>query len=204
MAIRQKAIATLSASSAFLTRSWSPTEAPPVVIRMSAPISRARRIPLVVACKRIRRNAEVDHFRALGAGQRPQRVAIGIDDLAESRRFAGHHQFIAGGEQSDLWPPADGQERVVHGGGEREIAVGKLLAGRQQHVAFTKIDAGAADMAARDRGFSDGNTVALDDRVFLNDDGIGTLGNDAAGKNAHGLAGAHELDRKAAPRRSRP
>ena len=49
IAIRQKAMATPSASSAVLTRSWSPTDAPPVVTRMSASTSRARRMPAVVA-----------------------------------------------------------------------------------------------------------------------------------------------------------
>ena len=49
IAMRQNAMAVPSASSDRLTRSWSPTEAPPMVIRISASASRARRMPCVVA-----------------------------------------------------------------------------------------------------------------------------------------------------------
>ena len=72
-------------------------------------------------------NAELDGFGAFGAGERPQRVAIGIDDLARARRLAWHDQLIAGGEDRNFWPAADGEKRIVHAGREREIAVGKRL-----------------------------------------------------------------------------
>ena len=81
-----------------------------------------------------------------------------------------------------------GKFGIVHGGREREIAVAQLVAGLEQDVALPKINAGAADVASGDRRFGDGNAVALDDGVFLNDHGVGPVRNDAAGKDAHRFA----------------
>ena len=58
----------------------------------------------------------------------------------------------------------------------------------QQYVALPEVDAGAADMASRDRRFGGGNPIAFDDGVFLNDHGVGPVGNDAAGKDARRFA----------------
>ena len=58
----------------------------------------------------------------------------------------------------------------------------------KQHVAFAKIDPGDADIAAGACGFRDGDGIAVDDRVFLDHDGIGAIGNHAAGEDARGLA----------------
>ena len=60
----------------------------------------------------------------------------------------------------------------------------------QQHVALAEIDAGGADVAPGDRGFGDGDALAVDDRVFLDHDGVGAVGDDAAGEDPRGLAGA--------------
>jgi len=40
---------------------------------------------------------------------------------------------------------------MVHAGGQREIAIGEARSACQQDIALAKIDAGGADMPARDR-----------------------------------------------------
>ena len=45
-------------------------------------------------------------------------------------------------------------------------------------------------MPSRARGFGDGDAAVLGDGVFLDDDGVSALGDHAAGKDPHRLAGA--------------
>ena len=72
---------------------------------------------------------------------------------------------------------------------DRSRSVSRVPHG-QQHIAFAKVDAGRADMPSRARGFGDGDAAVLDDGVFLDDDGVGAIGDHAAGKDPHRLAGA--------------
>ncbi len=48
---------------------------------------------------------------------------------------------------------------------------------------MAKIDAGGPDMPARHGCFRDGDAAALNHGIFLDDDGVGALGDHAAGKN---------------------
>ena len=43
----------------------------------------------------------------------------------------GRHKLVAGRKQHDLWPPVHGHERMVHAGGEREIARGEPVSRRR-------------------------------------------------------------------------
>ena len=70
------------------------------------------------------------------------------------------------------------------------MAVGQERAAGQQHVAFAKVDAGGADMPSGDRGFGDGDGAAIDDGIFLDDDGVGAIGDHAAGEDPDRFAGA--------------
>ena len=83
----------------------------------------------------------------------------------------------------------------------------------QQHVALAKVDAGGADMPSRPRGLGDGDAAAIDHGIFLDHDGVGAVGDHAAGKDPHRLAGAKRLVERPAgrdladhlePRRRRP
>ena len=56
-------------------------------------------------------DAEIDGLGALVTGQRPQRVAVGIDDLPGAGGLARHHQLVAGGQDGDLRPAAHGKLR---------------------------------------------------------------------------------------------
>ena len=118
-----------SAANAFCTRSYSPTEAPPVVTRISAPDSRARRTLAIVSSSLSPTTPEIDDGCAFGAGERGKRKTIGIDDLPRAWLLAGRHQFVAGGKQRELRPAMHRQQRMVHAGGQLQVA-------RRQPVAF--------------------------------------------------------------------
>ena len=89
---------------------------------------------------------------------------------------------------------------IIHAGGEREIAVGEAGSARQQDVALAKVDAGGADVTSRDRCLRDGDAAALDDGIFLDDDGVGGIRDHAAGENPHRFARANRLFERAAGR----
>ena len=71
---------------------------------------------------------------------------------------------------------------------------------REQHVALAEIDAGGTDMPPRNGGFRDGDVVAIDASVFLDDDGIGAVRDHAAGEDPHRFAGADLALERAAGR----
>src|SRR5436305_6823688 len=79
---------------------------------------------------------------------------------------------------------------MVHRGREGNIAIGKPAALGEQHRAAFEIEALDADMLAFARGRGDGDSVALTRGVFLDDDRVSAGGQDTAGENARGLAGA--------------
>ena len=82
-----------------------------------------------------------------------------------------------------------GKFRVVHAGGQRQIAVGEAAAARQQHVALAEVDAGGADMPAH-AGASVMVMRRRRPRIFLDHDGVGAIGDHAAGKDPNRLAAA--------------
>ena len=86
-----------------------------------------------------------------------------------------------------------GKPGIVHAGGQRQIAVGEAATACQQHIALAKVDAGGADMPARPRGFGDGDAAAVGHGIFLDHDGVGAVGDHAAGEDPHRLAGPRAL-----------
>jgi hypothetical protein len=83
----------------------------------------------------------------------------------------------------------DGHRRMVHGGGERDVAAGEAAAFGEAHFAFAEIEPGRAHIAtALGRGI-DHDRVAIARRVLLDHDGVASCGQDAAGENARGFAG---------------
>src|SRR3954469_24428424 len=133
--------------------------------------------------ERVGGNTEVDGLGALAAGERVQGVAVGIDDLAVAGHGARHHQLVAGGENRDFRTPENAKVRMVHPGGEREVALGETTSLAQEHVALAEIDACGADVPSGDRGFLDRDARAGGDRVLLDHDGVRAKGNDAAGED---------------------
>ena len=162
-----------------------------MVIRISALASLGAPDALCGSRDRVGGNAEIDDFGAFGPRQRPQPIAIGIDDLAGAGGRARHDQFVAGGQHCDLRAATYRNLRVVHAGGQRQIAVGQAASAGEQHIALAEIDAGGADMPPSRGRFGDGDVIAIDCRVFLDDDGVGAIGNHAAGENPHRFALAY-------------
>ncbi len=89
---------------------------------------------------------------------------------------------------------------MVHAGGERQVAVGEADPAGQQHVALAKVDAGGADMPAEPCGLGDGDVAAVRHGIFLDHDGVGALGDHAAGEDPHRLACANRLVERPAGR----
>jgi hypothetical protein len=69
-------------------------------------------------------DAEVENFRVLGAQQRRERKRIGGDGAIGPGIAARRHQFVAGGDDGDAGPGCHRNFRVIHGGGERQVASG--------------------------------------------------------------------------------
>ena len=138
-----------SAANAFCTRSYSPTEAPPVVTRISASRSRARRTAAIVSVKRSPTTPRSLTVGAFLAHQRRERKAIGIDDLSRSRLDAWRHELVAGGEQRDLGAAMDRHQRMVHR--RRRVARSRAVSrwpGSEERIAGAKIETRGADIAA--------------------------------------------------------
>src|SRR6185369_1851783 len=136
-------------------------------------------------------DSEIDDLGALGARQRPQAVAVGIDDLAGAGGYAGHHQLVAGAEHRDFRAAVHRKLRIVHAGGERQIAIGEAASAIEQNIALAEIDAGGPDMPPRNGGFRDGDLIAVDAGILLDDDGVGAVRDHAAGEDPHRFASAY-------------
>ncbi len=89
---------------------------------------------------------------------------------------------------------------MIHPGSEREVALGDTASLAQEHVTLAEIDAGGADVPTGDRGFLDHDPLAGGDRVLLDHDGVRATGNDAAGEDPYGLAGADRPGERSARR----
>jgi hypothetical protein len=96
---------------------------------------------------------------------------------------------------------------VAHGGRERQLARSKAPAGTEENLARTEIKAFAANMARiwmalayAHRGWA--AACWFSDRVFLDDDRIGSGRQRSTSEDAHGLAGCDGAG-KGMPRRRR-
>ena len=74
--------------------------------------------------------------------------------------------------------------RVVHGGGEREIAVAEAAALGEQHRPTREVEPSDADVAADSGAGGDDDGVALLGGVLLDRDGVGAGRQNAAGEDA--------------------
>ena len=141
-----------------------------------------------------------------GAHQRGQRVRVGGDDAAGRDRLARHGDLVTGGQDGDARAAMHAEPGVVGRGGEAHVACGDAAAGGHHGVAAGEVLAGAANVAAGLHRFVDPHGVAVTGGVLLQQDGVGTLRDNAAGEQSHGLAGADACRRRDGPpgrRRSR-
>ncbi|MGY2885657.1 hypothetical protein ACVIHI_002771 [Bradyrhizobium sp. USDA 4524] len=160
------------------------------MMRTSAPASRARRMPAVVASTVSAATPRSTVSAPSARAQRSQRVAVGIDDLAGTGLRARHHQLVAGRQHRDLRAAAHRKFRIVHGGRQRQRAVGQAAAAGEQHLALTEVDPSRADVPPDAGGLRDRDVVAVDGGVLLDDHRVGAIGDHAAGEDPHRLAGA--------------
>ena len=102
-----------------------------------------------------------------------------------------------------VFRPADGLDpraavdldpRVTGAAQQRELARAELASGRAQKCSFRHVAARGPDELARGHGADaievNDERVPLERRVFLGDDGVGSVGHDGARRDPHGLAGA--------------
>ena len=152
MAIRQKPSSMPAATSAFCTRSWSPTDAPPSVTKTSAFASRARPIAGSSA-------AIVSTAMPRSIGTPPQAPTT----PATAKLFeamicagpsvsAGRDQFVAGRKDRNPRAPPDRQLGMVARGGQRDVARGETASRGDQRLAVTKVESGGAQIVAGRRG----------------------------------------------------
>jgi hypothetical protein len=94
-------------------------------------------------------DAEIDHLCSGGGKERCDADRVRRYDLVVAGRFARGHEFVSRGEDRDARLAQHRDRRPVHRGGERQPAGIEQQTGFQQSVARLKIQAAAADMAAR-------------------------------------------------------
>ena len=176
--------------SAFWTRSWSPTEAPPRVTKTST--SRVERLADrgVEGAEVVAGDAEVDRDAAAGLDDPGYGEIIRCDDLRGAERLAGRDQLVARRQDRDARGTSDRQRDVIGRRSQRDVAGGQPAAGGKQKLALGEIESGRAQIVADGRGAGKRDPVALALRLFLNDDGVGAARDGRAGEDANGFARA--------------
>src|SRR3954447_8737931 len=201
MAIFQKVSDRPRTPRASWTRSWSPTEAPPLVTRTSRPSTWARLAASAPGSSRLMPRAtgspphrvtmaasvvELELTISPGPGLSPgQRSSSPVARMpTRGRRRTGRKARPMKAARPSSPAPRD---RPAAGAGEP--AGPQDRAGLEAGPPGGEVEAGGADELAdlHAAGEADEGSVALG--VLLDGDGVRTLGHDAAGEDADGLAG---------------
>ena len=196
MAIFQKSSVMPASFSASCTRSCSPTDAPPLVTRMSA--SHARETKSAIAS---RRSGAMPRSIGLAAGlthERGKADAVGGDDLVRPRSYAGRHKLVAVGEDRNSRASADGKGGMSHRGCERDGVRGKPDVGSEHAVALLEVEAGGPDVASGGDRLQHLDRIAVAPGVLLDQDGVGALRHRCAGEDPD--RGARSRDRRRSER----
>ena len=173
-------------SSVGLTRSRSPTDAPPTVTSTSAPARAAHFLFEVGAL--VGRDAEQPRLAPGLGDKRRQAIRIGGYDLVGPRHGTRLHELIAGREDGDQRLPVHRDLRVAAGGGESDRRGVEAVPGAEHHLAGTEVAAGLADMGAGLCGLAHDDPVAAALGVLLDHHRVGAVGQGRAGENARRLA----------------
>ena len=83
------------------------------------------------------------------------------------------------------------QSRVVHCGGECEVAIGETATAGQQHCASPKIEPFGAHMPARASACRDHHRIRLARGVLLDHDCVGAGWENPSGEDSDGFAGSN-------------
>ena len=120
MAIFQKSSSRPRRFSPSMTRSWSPTLAPPVVTSMSMPATASATAP--TASTRVAGDRQHAGLAAARPHQGRERMRVGADDAAGRDRLAGQRDLVARRQDGDARPAMHRQPGMVGGGGQSDIA----------------------------------------------------------------------------------
>ena len=143
-------------------------------------------------------DAEVADLAAQAQQQRAQKEAVAVVDGSGlhglGRHVAGHHQFVAGGEQDHTRPGCHLQRGQADSGGQTN-------AGGRQALSFLKYHGTARDILTRraypltsgGHGVDAHAAVVQCLGVFLHHHGIGTRGHGRAGEDARRAARCQRL-----------
>ena len=116
------------------------------------------------------------------------RESVGTDDLVRPDRLARQHDFVAGRQDRDARPAADREPGHVHRGGKADIPRRHQPPGRNAGFTRFEVDPGEPHVPVPDAGLEHGHPVARSLGIFLDDDGVGPVGQRSAGEDAHRLA----------------
>ncbi len=144
-AIRQKSMVAPSAASTGMTRSWSPTDAPPIVTSRSA--AACARIAAASASAVSAHDAAVDDV-GMAPEQRGEHHAVRADDRVGAGDRAGRHQLVAGREQDDARAAVDGEGGVARRRGDADPRRGDALARPRDDRPGGEVEPGGADVRA--------------------------------------------------------
>ena len=169
----QKSSVMPRASSAGLTRSRSPTDAPPMVTSTSTS-ARGGEL-LFEILDRVGGDAEQLGLGAEARDQRGEAIGVRRYDLPGARLAARLDQLIAGRQDGDARRPANVQLRMPAGSGERDGRGVEQAAGAQEHVACAEVAARNADVGAGIGSFAHGEGVAATLGVLLDHHRVGAL-----------------------------
>ena len=174
-----------------LTRSWSPTETPPLVMQHVDLGGLVQQRPQ--GGRIVRRDAEMDWIAALGGDAIGAETGpIGGDKLAGFRIGAGHDDLIAGGNHANPRSATDRHGRMIHRSpADRRRGRSSWRGARRTISPVREVLAGGPNMAAKTRRFGDDHLAGARASVqFLDDDGIGAGRHLGAGEDAQGFAGS--------------
>src|SRR5205085_8018753 len=94
--------------------------------------------------QRVRHDAVVLQLAAEYLGEPAQREAVRVVDASGPKRFAGHHELVAGEEQAEPEFSVDRQGANTDGGGKPGVLRQQSLAGWQDLGALGDVARGAA------------------------------------------------------------
>src|SRR5262245_64629764 len=128
-------------------------------------------------------------FCACRLCQRRDAEVVGGDDLTGPWPASGKSELVARGEDGNARASPHGQLAVAHGGGERQLAGPKAPAGAEQNLPRAEVKTLWANMTGVGMGLAhahQGPPAAhwLGDRVFLDDDCIGSGRQRSSGEDA--------------------
>ena len=87
---------------------------------------------------------------------------------------------------------------MVHARRQSQIAITQATSRRQQHIALAKVETGTSNMPPSHRRLGDAQITVRQHCVLLNDNGVGSVRDDAAGEDPDRLTATNSAIERAA------